>query len=66
MKAEVNKLENNKLVKVPVRLNNLFEKVDNLDIDKLKTVSLDLKKLSDVVNNEVVKDKRQHTKNKSK
>ena len=66
MKAEVNKLENNKLVKVPVRLNNLFEKVDNLDIDKLKTVSLDLKNLSDVVNNEVVKDKRQHTKNKSK
>ena len=66
MKAEVNKLENNKIVKVPARLNNLFEKVDNLDIDKLKTVPLDLKKLSDVVNNQVVKDKRQHTKNKSK
>ena len=66
MKAEVNKLENNKLVKVPARLNHLFEKVDNLDIDRLKTVPLDLKKLSDVVNNQVVKDKRQHTKNKSK
>ena len=30
-------------------------KVDKLDVDKLKPVSVDLSKLSDVVNNDVVK-----------
>ena len=55
MKAEVDKLNINKLVNVPTSLNNLKTKVDDLDVGKLKTVPLDLKKLSGVVANEVVK-----------
>ena len=34
---------------------NLKTKVDCLDFDKLKTVPVDLKKLNDVVDNEIVK-----------
>ena len=33
----------------------LKTKLDNLDVGKLKTVPVDLKKLSDVVDNEVLK-----------
>ena len=55
MKAEVDKLDINKLVNVPTSLNNLKIKVDNLVFGKLKTVPLGLKKLSDLVTNEVVK-----------
>ena len=51
MKAEVDKLDINKLVNVPTGLNNLKTKVDDLDVGKLKTVPVDLKKLSDVVTN---------------
>ena len=40
---------------VSTSLNNLKTKVDGLDISKLKTVPVYLKKLSDVVDNEVVK-----------
>ena len=54
MKAEVDKLDINKLVNVPASLNNLKTKVDDLDVHKLKIVPVDLKKLSDVVANEVV------------
>ena len=36
-------------------MNNLKTKVDELDVSKLKTVPVDMKKLSDVVENEVVK-----------
>ena len=36
-------------------MNNLKTKVDGLDVGKLKTVHVDLKKLSNVVDNEVVK-----------
>ena len=35
-------------------MNNLKAKVDELDVDKLKTVPRDLKKLSDGIDNEVV------------
>ena len=35
-------------------MNNLKTKVDDLDVGKFKTVPVDLKKLSDVVANEVV------------
>ena len=45
----------NKVNKVPTILNNLKAKVNDLDVGKLKTVPVDLKKLSDVVDNEVVK-----------
>ena len=40
---------------VSTSLNNLKTKVDELDVGKLKTVPIDLKKLSDVVDNDVVK-----------
>ena len=54
LKAEVDKLDINKLVNVPTSLNNLKTKVDDLDIGKLKTALIDLKKLSDAVDNEVI------------
>ena len=40
---------------MPNNLTNLKTKVDKLDIDKLASVPADLSKLSNVVNNEVVK-----------
>ena len=43
------------MVKVPTGLNDLKRKVYDLDICKLKTVPIDLKKLSDVVSNGVAK-----------
>ena len=46
----------NKLGNLPTSLNNLKAKVNDLDFGILKTVPADLKKLSDVVANEVVKD----------
>ena len=49
LKAEVDKLDINKLTK-----NNLKAEKDNSDVGKLKTAFVDLKKLSDVVDNEVV------------
>ena len=55
LKAEVDKLDINKLVNVPTSLNNLKIKVDDLDVGKLKTVPVDLKRLSNVVDNEVIK-----------
>ena len=38
LKAEVDKLDFNKLVNVPTSLNNLKTKVDDLDVGKLRTV----------------------------
>ena len=52
LKAEVEKLDINN---VWTSLNNLKTKVDNLAVGKLKTVPADLKNLSDLVKNEVVK-----------
>ena len=43
------------MTNVPTSLNNLKTEVDDLDVGKLKTVPVDLKKVSDVVDNEVVK-----------
>ena len=54
-KAEVDKLDINKLVNVPTSLNSLKTKVDDLNVGKLKSVPVGLKKLSDAVNNEVIK-----------
>ena len=45
----------NKFVDVPTILNNLKTKVDDFDIGKLKKLLVNLKKLSDVVDSEVVK-----------
>ena len=53
--AEVDRLNIKKLVNVSTILNNSKTKVDGLDVGKLKTASVALKKLSDVVDNEVVK-----------
>ena len=50
MKAEVYKLDINKLTNVPTSLNNK----NNLDVDKVKIVPVDLKKLSYVADNKVV------------
>ena len=61
LKAEVDKLDINKLVNVPTSLNNLKTKVDDLIVGKLKTVPVDLKKLSDVVGNEFVKNTKFNT-----
>ena len=61
LKAEVDKLDINKLTNVPTSLNNLKTKVNDLDVGKLKTASVDLKKLIDVVDNEVVKNTKFNT-----
>ena len=61
LKAEVDKLDINKLVNVPTSLNNLKTKVDDLDVAKLKIVPVDLKKLSDVADNEVIKNTKFNT-----
>ena len=61
LKEEVDKLDITKLVNVPASVNNLKTKVDDLYVGKLKTVLVDLKKLSDVGDNEVVKNKKFNT-----
>ena len=60
LKAEGEKLDITKLVNVPTSLNNLNTKGD-LDVGKLNTVLVDLKKLSDAVDNEVVKNTKFNT-----
>ena len=49
------------MVNVPTSLNNLKTKVDDLDVAKLKKFPVDLKKLSDVVDNEVLKNTKFNT-----
>ena len=61
MKAEFHKIDIDKLVDVPNSLNNLKTKVNDLDVGKLKTVPIYLKKLSDVVNKQVVKNTKLNT-----
>ena len=55
MKAKFDKLDFNKLANVPNALNNLKTKVEDLNVDKLKTVHIVFQRLSDVVSKEVVK-----------
>ena len=54
-KSDVDKLDFDKLEKVPSGLRSLKSKVDTLDIGKLETASVDLSKLSDRVKNDNVK-----------
>ena len=61
LKAEVKKLNTNKLVNVPTTLNNLKTRVDDLHNDKLKAVPVNLKKLSGVGDKQVVKNKKLNT-----
>ena len=49
LKAEVDKLDIDKLKSVPANLSNLKSKVDKLDFGKLETIPVDLSKLSNVV-----------------
>ena len=60
-KAKVEKLDIINLINVPTSFNSLKTKVNNLDVAKLKTVSIDIIILSDVVDNEVVKNTRFNT-----
>ena len=55
MKAEVDKLNINKLVNELTSLNSLKTKADDLGVGKLKTVPVVLNKLSYVIGNEFVK-----------
>ena len=55
LESEVDKLDIDKLEKVPSGLCNLKSKVDKLDVDKLAPVPTDLSKLSDLVKKKVVK-----------
>ena len=54
MKAEVEKLYFNELVNISTSLNHFLKKGDDLDVGRLKTVPVDLKQLSHIVDNEVV------------
>ena len=49
------------MVNVPTSLNNFLKKVNDLDVGRSKTILVDLKKLSDVVDNEVVKNRKFNT-----
>ena len=53
LKADVDKLDINKLVNVPTTLSNLKTKVDDFDVGNAKAFPVDVKKLNDVVDNEV-------------
>ena len=61
MKADVDTLDINKLANVPISLNNTKTKVNDFDVGKFKTVTVDFQKLSDVVDNEVVKNRKFNT-----
>ena len=55
LKAEVDKLDVDKLKSVRTNLSNLKSKLDKVDIGKLDTTPVDLSKLSNAVKNDVVK-----------
>ena len=61
MNPEVDKLDINKLVNVSTSLNNLKTKVDDLDIGKLKSFLVDLKKISDIIDKKVDKNTKFNT-----
>ena len=63
MKAEVDKIDIKKPVNVATKLSNFKTNVDNVDVGKLKTVFVDLKKLSYVLDNEVVENTKFNTLN---
>ena len=55
LKLDIDKIDIDKLEKVPSGLNSLKNKIVKLDVDKLKSVPTDLKKLIDVVDKEAAK-----------
>ena len=66
LNAEADKLDINKLFNISTILDNLKTKVNDLDVDSLKNVVIDLKKVSDVVDTFVEKSSVQQTKYKGK
>ena len=62
LKSNVDKLDIDKLKNVSPYLSNLKNKVDKQDVDKLVPVPADLRKLSDVVKNDVAKKGEYNTK----
>ena len=65
LKSNVDKLDIDKLKIVSNCVSSLKSKVDKLDIGKLETTPVDLSKLSNVVNNDVVKNTKYNAKIKS-
>ena len=61
MKDEGDKLGINNLVNVPTSLNNVKAKVDDLDVGELKTLPINLKQLSDVVDKPIDKNAKFNT-----
>ena len=61
LKAQVDKLDINKLVNVLTSFNNLKLKVDDLDVGKMRFVVVAVKILSDVVDNEIDKNAKLNT-----
>ena len=55
LRSEVDKLDIDKLAKVPTGVNSLKSKVDKLSVNKLVPISVELSKLSGVARNDVVK-----------
>ena len=45
LKSDIDKLDNDKLAKLPISLNSFTSNVDNLDVDQVKSVPTDLKKV---------------------
>ena len=64
LKAGIEKLDFNRLVNISINLNNFKTKEEDLVVDKLKTVPIDLKKLSDIVYNDIVKNTKFKTRKK--
>ena len=65
LKAEVDKLDVDKLKGVPTDLSNFKSKIDKLDIGKLETTPVDLSKLSNEVKNGDVKNTKYNAKIKN-
>ena len=61
LKGEVDKLDIGTLTYVSTSLNNLKAKVNDLDVGKLKTYRKDLKKLSNIVDSQLVKNTKFNT-----
>ena len=61
MKDEGDKLDINNLVNVPISFNNVKAKVDDLDFGELKTLPINLKQLSHVVDKQIDKNAKFNT-----
>ena len=55
LKSDIDKLDNDKLARLPTSLNSLTSNVDKLDVDQVKPVPTDLEKLNDVVDKTFLK-----------